>query len=734
MSKSAGSAGSAVRRNANTPTRSSPSSYSSPMNTSSSPNSFKSQSFKTASAGSTKSPSSPPLQPKMAWGPTPPKNVAKSIRAQAERAAKAVSIRAKAQSVANEVTQRAMAQRPETRFNNLNTKKIRAKAQSAANQVSQRVAQPPSRFNKPKIQRVIEEAERVAQPPSRFNIPKIQSVIVKARRANAGRTPKNVPMANAGRTPKNVPKTVGNRKVPTALSRLTVAKLKELTGMLPEDPDKKAPYYEKIMSMLPPNSSLMSLKNIKYHLEPKRTPIKSKSAVTTVKEGQRKVQTAQRKALVDSKRGLGGSWEAQLYNVLLNKIVISQRPYVDKKRDEIIKEIRRINVRKVDTIVKNVNQDITSKQYFDVLLLIWLDGIHDEYIKIGFENWYSTQVNSGIFNAEVNFDRTVDDQTLGGLFLYLNTYTKGQKLAELIRKGITEANIKFPAGWEKNIKDFLIDFYNYKKKNTRIFTTHITSPDKEGIALAVDQQYSQKQEQTLTKLIDGKNVVGLITMGQALDPGSTMLPGLITSELQTAVRSVINVNKQQKFKGQSKYALFGYEHILKVKGEPVFHLECTDKESPLPNLKFNGNTLKLTQTAGKAKKSNNTDQVGKISKYFGDAFQYLLFTNLSKKPTSRSNSGVVRHMFLGSGDSMMLLGFKTFCDIEDVDPHMIIDASLSNQPIIHAVNLPNGFQLETKSPIGVSDAGTNITRVNNGVPEIQSEKKNGIKPRRNNKP
>ena len=214
-------------------------------------------------------------------------------------------------------------------------------------------------------------------------------------------------------------------------------------------------------------------------------------------------------------------------------------------------------------------------------------------------------------------------------------------------------------------------------------------------------------------------------MGQALDPGSTMLPGLITTELQTALKSVINLKNKGfapiPFEGQSKYAVFGYEHILKVGGEPVFNLQCSDNRTRLPNLIFNGNPLNLTQTAGKAKRANNSDQVAKISKYFGDAFQYLLFTHLSKEPTLPSERGIVRHMFLGSGDSMMLLGYKIFCDIEGVQPHMIIDDSASNQPRIHAVNLPSGFKLKINPVPSASGARSRITtQVNNGGREFQS--------------
>ena len=221
------------------------------------------------------------------------------------------------------------------------------------------------------------------------------------------------------------------------------------------------------------------------------------------------------------------------------------------------------------------------------------------------------------------------------------------------------------------------------------------------------------QERTLTRLIDDDNTVGLITFGQALDPGSTMLPGLLTGKVETMMKA-INIEPEPgkgtigndvdptKFNGESKYALFGYEHKLKLNGKSVFHVSLRDPTTAMPDLKFNGHKLLLTQSAGKAKKANANDLVGKISKYFGDALQYLLFTQLSKLIAEGERKK--RYMFWGSGDSMALLGFKIFSEIERVNPRMIIDGSGSYLPGIHCVNLPPGFSLMQKPAPNISSA------------------------------
>jgi hypothetical protein len=421
----------------------------------------------------------------------------------------------------------------------------------------------------------------------------------------------------------------------------------------------------------------------------------------------------------------GGSWEAQLYNILLGKITSVYRGKVNIHRSDIIDAIKRVNVEKKSEIVKNVNQDINLKQYFDILLIIWLDGIHDGYVDTAFKPWYRKQMsveiptltNVGATEIMSLIEEQNFTETLGGLFTYLLNSGDTVKMnlhSKIMNSLVGDKIPKFGAGWEKNIKDFLISTYQREGKLTSDKQINrITSNDNKGLLLAVDQQYSSNQERTLTRLIDDDNTVGLITFGQALDPGSTMLPGLLTGKVETMMKA-INIEPEPgkgtrgnavdptKFDGESKYALFGYEHMLKLNGQPVFHVSLTDPTSAKPNLKFNGQELNLTQSAGKAKKANADDLVGKISKYFGDALQYLLFTHLSKVIAKGERK--VRYMFWGSGDSMALLGFKIFSEIEGVDPRMIIDGSGSFLPGINCVNLPPGFSLEKKNTPNISKA------------------------------
>jgi hypothetical protein len=444
----------------------------------------------------------------------------------------------------------------------------------------------------------------------------------------------------------------------------------------------------------------------------------------------------------------GGSWEAQLYNILLGKITSVYRGKVNIHRSDIIDAIKRVNVEKKSEIVKNVNQDINLKQYFDILLIIWLDGIHDGYVDIAFKPWYRKQMsvkiptltNVGATEIMSLIEEQNFTETLGGLFTYLRNSGDTVKMnlhSKIMNSLIRDEIPKFGAGWEKNIKDFLIATYQREGKLTSGKQINIIkSTDNKGLLLAVDQQYSSNQERTLTRLIDDDNTVGLITFGQALDPGSTMLPGLLTGKVETMMKAINIEPKPGKrtidndvdpttFNGESKYALFGYEHKLKLNGKSVFHVSLTDPTTAKPNLKFNGKELNLTQSAGKAKKANNEDLIGKISKYFGDALQYLLFTHLSKVIAKGERKE--RYMFWGSGDSMALLGFKIFSEIEGVKPRMIIDGSGSFLPGINCVNLPAGFSLGRKPTAEISEARGTVRGNNGNTAQSKRPKANGPK-------
>tara|TARA_Y100000389_G_scaffold204764_2_gene259465 strand:- start:3447 stop:4910 length:1464 start_codon:yes stop_codon:yes gene_type:complete len=413
----------------------------------------------------------------------------------------------------------------------------------------------------------------------------------------------------------------------------------------------------------------------------------------------------------------GNPWVDRFFKILLSKVsktnayefILKQNPQVFKR------EILRLNIMRQKPIAKvltNCVQNINLSQYCDLLLLIWLDGIHDNYVKDGFLKWHSIQIQHRIFPESITIDRSNInyDTCLGGL---LNFLENGDVSQQNLRKKIIESittNKKietFTQGWEKHVKLFLLYKYNNNITGGQGIDK-INVPKNKGLLIAVDQQYNAQQEKPITGLIDGKGVLGLITIGQILDPGVTMLPKLVTTELQAIARA--SMRPTSVYNSRSKFALFGYKHVFKVDNTPVFKLDLSDIDGD--TVKFNNNELPIRTTAARVSKpSKNAAELNKITKYFGDALQYILFTQLTKAPVSSKNTD--RFMFLGSGDSMMLLGYKIFCDIEGVRPNMIIDSSGSHKKNIQCVNLPPNFNLGINTPTMVSSAMTMQNNNNN---------------------
>ena len=475
-----------------------------------------------------------------------------------------------------------------------------------------------------------------------------------------------------------------------------------------------------------------------------------------------------------------------LFNVYLSKISEQKRGLIKERANEIVEQMMKYNIAFDRTESKmnkmsNVQKTITVKQYFNVLLIMWLDGIHDGYVNMYFVDWYKKQISSKILppyheNDIIKMAGSIKENgnVLIGVLQYMKDIPEYKSVYSIIIAGIQSGKyltargevssysdinlvqmcslvtcppdktkrlmkinylkkvlfdadgnvlqqvprpdmIQFPAGWEKSVKNFLVKYFktNIHKENT------ITLPGNDGLLLSIDQEYSSNQERPLTELIDNNTTTGLVTFGQALDPGSTMLPRLITQDLITMlnpkpapipkengnsrVRTVNASNVVEKnFIPNMKYYLNEFRFDLRdVNGKSLFNLELDPISGGIPTLKFNGNELKVNQSAGKAGKA--LKESDKISKYFGDALQYLIFTNLSGKKFETANK--TRTPFLGSGDSMALLGYTIFSQIVGTTPRMIIDFSESSDPIYHPVNLQPGAKFSIRRRVEVTEGG-----------------------------
>ena len=433
---------------------------------------------------------------------------------------------------------------------------------------------------------------------------------------------------------------------------------------------------------------------------------------------------------------------------------------IDLYKSKITDRSKITNVMEVDFANKITKFNITTKQqsikneikpedFLNLLLIMWLDGIHDKYIKITFREWldhpsinsvflpkgYTSPLFTFLKNLRVDTVKIHTKKSTTPLNKRLRLSNRGPQL-EMVLNGFldwivrkeekilknqpltvvtfTERFIKnlgftdgvtfgnFQAGWEKNFKTFLLEKYKENNNVVENVTSIKANDDFNVFLLAIDQEYASRNERPLTNMINnsGDSVQSLVTYGQAFDPGSTMLPQGIVPDLQNITVNVLNPEKQKMerdkayFSPAPWYYLENFVFKATVNGSPVMKIDFNAENS---ELKINGKPLSLTVTAGNAGKIKD-NPFSSLGKYFGDGLQYFIASNLTKqKPIDIKLSGNNRkttfHSFLGSGDGMALFGYDFVCTklFKSKAPNMVIDFSGSSRPIAHIVNFPREF-------------------------------------------
>jgi len=450
-----------------------------------------------------------------------------------------------------------------------------------------------------------------------------------------------------------------------------------------------------------------------------------------------------------------------LIKLYKSKITVRDR-ITNTMEKTMVDEITKFNI---TTGRMSMVSEITSETFLNLLLIMWLDGIHDKYIIMTFKKWlaspnikstfppatYDTsdmftflqnlrvkpitkyKANTATTSIDNRLQLFIEGERLKNnyhpqLGVVLNGFLKWIADKEKIiltkpgsKSTFTErfinnlgfksdANfVPFSAGWEKDFKKFLVE--KYASTNNIIQNVKkIKAKNDDIFLLAIDQEYSTRQERALTNMIinSGKSVQSLVTYGQAFDPGSTMLPEGIVPDLQNITVKVLNP-ESQKLEDQKYilsptpwYYLEDFKFTMNVNGSPVMEVKFNTQTS---NLTLNGKTLSLSITAGKAGKSN--DPFFQLGKYFGDGLQYFIASALTKsKPVDiqleGNNKKTAFHSFLGSGDGMALFGYDFVCTrlYKARAPNMVIDFSGQSNPIAHIVNFPSElFTVEQVSKV-----------------------------------
>lgn len=343
---------------------------------------------------------------------------------------------------------------------------------------------------------------------------------------------------------------------------------------------------------------------------------------------------------------------------------------------------------------------LSDAQLYDVFFLMWLDGIHDKYITITFEQWLNTQKDtSSVF---INNRDTIDDMIMMAKNQYIGPYFTNifntsiprvnnvppKKWFDVIKKIKENINgpsfVPMPAGWERQFKVALIT-----KENCQIYEGEVVQRAKNGMNymnIGIDQEFASNEERTLSHLISSnKHTRNFLTLGNILDPGRTMLPKGVSSELS---RMVI------KSEPGSVYFIGPMNmRIVTEKNETILQIEIDIDNNNIIFVKVNGKILNLPQSAGAARKTNN--QTEQLSKYMGDALQYLILT--CQNPVYTHENGSKDYSYFGSGDSMALVGYDFYSKLfKNPDGYFIADFSKFFINRFAISKLPPGFTTTTR--------------------------------------
>ena len=367
-----------------------------------------------------------------------------------------------------------------------------------------------------------------------------------------------------------------------------------------------------------------------------------------------------------------------------------------------------INSRTISNNNIKKEEQITNEQFTDLVFIMWLDGVHDNYITKTLDTW---------FNETTLFSNTQKALIVKGWDTQFIRIINSLKLPKGNKNILTSSLSNFSSGWEKDVKTYLTE--KYKNDAIPISTSlaqQVTSSIPQNINIGVDQEYTDNNENSITNFIQDHtkatnsktDVNTLITYGQAFDPGRSMVNGGVHKDIE---KLTLNRNLNSKFiPKKKKYYLCDMNIDLKVGNTSVFKLQVQKGSSNNVNASFNNKKILTGISAGQAKSANG--DIIAVSKYFGDALQYYslaVMDNVKRTETTE-------RFFFGSGDSMALLGYDRVCEVLKKSIRMVIDFPEKYGPKIHVVGM-NGTVRNTPQPAysTMTGAGVKNNNKNNAI-------------------
>jgi hypothetical protein len=347
---------------------------------------------------------------------------------------------------------------------------------------------------------------------------------------------------------------------------------------------------------------------------------------------------------------------------------------------------------------------------------MWLDGVHDEYIKESLNVWFT---NTTLFTKPQKELVVKGWKTeFIDIIESLNLPKKG---INILKSSLTN----YTDGWEKKIKTYLTD--KYENSATSINTSlaqQVTSSIPQNINIAIDQEYTDNNENSISRFIrDHKraqnsktDVNTLITYGQAFDPGRSMVSGGVHQDIEMLTLNQLSSNF---ISAKKTYYLCDININLKVNNTSVYNLQVKKNSTNNVDVSFNSKKILTGISGGQAGKAKG--DVIAVSKYFGDALQYYSLAVMDDV----QRSSKTERFFFGSGDSMALLGYDRVCEIFNKDIRMVIDYPTAYSPTIYVVGM-NANVRNRPQPSASMMTGTGAPINNRGGEVTSSIKKRKV--------
>ena len=228
-----------------------------------------------------------------------------------------------------------------------------------------------------------------------------------------------------------------------------------------------------------------------------------------------------------------------------------------------------INSRTISNNNIKKEEQITNEQFTDLVFIMWLDGVHDNYITKTLDTW---------FNETTLFSNTQKALIVKGwdtpFIRIINSLNLPKNKKNILTSSL--ANSNFSSGWEKDVKTYLTE--KYKNDAIPISTSlaqQVTSSIRQNINIGVDQEYTDNNENSITRFINGHtqatnsktDVNTLITYGQAFDPGRSMVNGGVHKDIE---KLTLNRNLNSKFIPKKKKYWRFHQNLIRMKKEGLF--------------------------------------------------------------------------------------------------------------------------------------------------------------------